>query len=85
MFLQILRLERMNRPSNLILEEIRPEDLGADNRGIRMAVNMDRDLTDETDWELLQLWEVHLMRIQKPAKGQKGERRGIGFQYTVYI
>lgn len=46
MFLQNLRLERMNRPSNLILEEIRPGDLGADNRGIRMAVNVDRELTD---------------------------------------
>ena len=85
MCLQILRLERMNRPSNLILEATRPRDLGVGNRGIRMAVNMDRKLTDETEWELLQLWEVRVTRIQKPAKGQNQERREIRFQSIVYI
>lgn len=84
MRLQILRPYRMNRVFTGILEETRPGDQGADNRGIRMAVNMERTLTDNTDWELLQLWVAHLTRTQKPAKGGIGGRREITVQSTVY-
>lgn len=64
MYLPTWRLKKKYRPCNLTLEKTRPGDLGADNRGIRMALNIESELTDETDWELLR-------RIQKPAKGQR--------------
>lgn len=69
MHLQILRLKRMNRPSSVTLGETRPGDLDSrvHKTGMRMAVNMD---TEPTDWELLQLWEAHFTRIQKPGKGR---------------
>jgi len=72
-----LRLQRKNRPHNLILEETSPGDLGADDRGVRIAVNIDSELTDETDWELLQL-------IQKPAKGQRKQGAWISI-YSLHL
>lgn len=49
MCLQIWRLKKMDRPSHVILGETRPGDLDntVDNRGMRMAVRMDIELTNK--------------------------------------
>lgn len=60
----------MNRSFNLILKDPRPEDLGGDGGGKRMAANMDRELTDRTGGELQQLREAHLTQIQKQQTGR---------------
>lgn len=75
----------MNRPFTLILQDTRPGDLGVDNRGIRMAVNMEGALTDNPAWELLPLWVMQLTNMQKPAKGEIGGRREITVQSIVYM
>lgn len=58
----------MNRPSSVILGETRPRDLDnrADNRGMKMAVSMDTELTDKPTGNYCS-WETHFTRITETS------------------
>lgn len=79
MYLQIWRLKRTNTPSSVILEETRPGDLDntVDNRGMRMAMGVDTELTEKQTGNYCSCGN-HILKDPETSK------RKIRFQNTVY-